>query len=440
MATPIERRRLIQAAGLAVALFNADRATIAAPGWQARKTPRSPWYDLGLFEDGVMNSQLLHALGTTYSGSADIGEVLDTGVRIDGTDDWSWPREWMNTAQRVERTARASEQQDRRTSAGKAYLRAATYYRQVVMHHPEPSHSSNRDAAQRSSDAYRQAVRLLRWPAQPVQIPYENTALPGYFLRSPRARGDAPLIILQQGRDAWPEASKHICDDALERGYHALFVHSPGQGMALRAQGLPFRHDWERVVSPMIDFAERIAGVDRKRIGLLGWSMGGALVPRAAAFEHRIKLIVANPGVLDWGASTFEQLEIYIPELLPLLDSDPARFDREIRALMDQQQLIRWFMRDAMAKHGVGSPSALLFELRRYSNVDSVRRIKARTLVMDGSGETTSVGQARQLYDALRCPKTFMLFEAEDTGLLHCQEGAAAVSDHRLFDWIDEYI
>ncbi|MES2058096.1 MAG: alpha/beta fold hydrolase [Pseudomonadota bacterium] len=226
----------------------------------------------------------------------------------------------------------------------------------------------------------------------------------------------------------------------MERGYHVLFVHCPGQGMALRAQGLPFRHDWERVVTPMIDFAERIAGVDRKRIALLGWSMGGALTPRAAAFEHRIKLLVANPGVLDWGAATFQQLELHIPELLPLLDSDPARFDREIYALMEQQQLIRWFMRDAMAKHGVRSPSALLIELRRYSNVSSVAKIKARTLVMDGSGENTSVGQARQLYDALRCPKTFMLFDAEDTGLLHCQEGASAVSNHRLFDWIDDYI
>ncbi|MGH6617209.1 alpha/beta hydrolase family protein [Sphingomonas sp.] len=440
MAALIERRRLIQAAGLAVALFNTDRGAIAAPGRQAIKDPRSPWYDLGLFEDGVMNSQLLHALGATYSGGADVGEVLDTGVRINADDDWSWPREWMATAQRVERMARASEQQDRRISAGKAYLRAATYYRQVVIHHPEPSHPSNREAAQRSSDSYARGVRLLRWAAQPIRIPYENTTLPGYFLRSPNARGDAPLIILQQGRDAWPETSKHICDDALDRGYHALFVHCPGQGMALRAQGLPFRHDWERVTSPMIDFAERIAGVDSNRIALLGWSMGGALVPRAAAFEHRIKLAVANPGVLDWGASTFEQLEIYIPELLPLLDSDPKRFDREIAVLMERQQLIRWFMRDAMAKHGVASPSALLFELRRYSNVDTVRRIRARTLVMDGTGESTSAGQARKLYDALRCPKTFMLFEAEDTGLLHCQEGAAAVSNHRLYDWIDEYI
>lgn len=445
MAAPIDRRALVRAGALAAALFHIDRG-IAAPALtaplrgQRGPTAKRPWHDLALIDDGVMNSQLLHQLGLAYSGSADIGEALDTGARIDGSDDWSWPRQWVRTAERVEAMARRSEEEDRRISAGKAWLRAATYYRAAVIHHPDPAHATNLDAARRSSAAFARAVRLLRWPAQPVRIPYEGAILPGYFLRSPIARGDAPLIILQQGRDAWPEAGKHIFDDALERGYHALFVHSPGQGLALREHGLPFRPDWEKVVGPVIDFAVRIAGVDARRIALLGWSMGGALTPRAAAFDRRIKLLVANPGVLDWGATTFEQFNNYFPDLLPLLDRDPAAFDDAIIGLMGQHHLIRWYMRDTMAKHGVSRPSALMLDMRRYSNVDVVRDIRARTLVMDGTGESTSVGQARKLYDALRAPKTFMLFDEDDTGLLHCQEGAAAVSNHRLFDWIDEYI
>jgi hypothetical protein len=33
-----------------------------------------------------------------------------------------------------------------------------------------------------------------------------------------------------------------------------------------------------------------------------------------------------------------------------------------------------------------------------------------------------------------------MLFDAEDTGLLNSQEAASAVGNHRMFDWVDEYI
>lgn len=414
--------------------------TTTAPVTAAEPNARRPWYDLGLALDPVSNSQLLHPLGCAYGGQADIGEVLDTGSRIDFTDEWSWPCTWCETARRIESMARASVAKGRQISAGKAYLRAATYYRAALLHHPDPKDPSNLETAIKAAAAYDRAVEALHLPAQAVRVPYDGHVLPGYFFRSPHARGDAPLLIFQQGRDAWPESGKHLQDDALERGYHFLFVHSPGQGLALRQSGLPFRPDWEKVVQPIVDTAIRIAGVDRRRIALLGWSMGGALVPRAAAFEKRLRLVIANPGVLDWGQASRAQYERYFPDLLPLLDRDPARFDLEMGRLMAAQPLIRWYVNDAMAKHGAGSPSRLLLDMARYTNVPVVDRIEARTLVMDGTAESFTVGQARALFDALKCPKDYMLFDKQDTGLLHCQEGASAVSNHRLFDWIDEYI
>lgn len=397
------------------------------------------WFDLDLVEDDVMNSQLLHFLGATYSGQADIGEVLDTGTRIRPGDEWSWPDEWVRTAQRVQTMAERSERRHMRISAGKAYLRAANYYRAALIHHPDPGHRSVLRTGRSAVAAYEKALDLLQMPAMRVSIPYEGQALPGYFFRAESRRGDAPLLIFQQGRDAWPEESKHIIDDALVRGYHCLIVHAPGQGMAIRELDLPFRPDWENVVRPIIDFALSISGIDARRIALLGWSMGGALTPRAAAFDHRIRLLVTNPGVLDWGQTTYEQMTGYLPEVMQLLP-DAAAFDAAMSTAMKQSALIRWYMRDAMSKHGVGSPSAYMHAVAEFTNEPVAHRIRARTLVMDGTGEAFSVGQARLLFDALRCPKDFMLFDEEDTGLLHCQEAASAVSNHRLFDWIDEYI
>ena len=193
-------------------------------------------------------------------------------------------------------------------------------------------------------------------------------------------------------------------------------------------------------MSAVVNFALRIAGVDGARVALLGLSMGGALVPRAAAFEHRLKALIANPGVMSWGRAMLQQFEQYFPEAMPLLEQDPSAFDAVIRDAMDAVPLYDWYMRDSMNKHGVSSPSRLMAALRDYDNEPTVTDIRCATLVMDGTAEAFSPGEAKRLYDALRCPKDYVLFTAEDTGLLHCQEGASAVSTQRMFDWLDDVL
>jgi hypothetical protein len=37
---------------------------------------------------------------------------------------------------------------------------------------------------------------------------------------------------------------------AVRRGYNCLTFDGPGQGAPLREQKLPFRYDWEKVVTP----------------------------------------------------------------------------------------------------------------------------------------------------------------------------------------------
>lgn len=54
-----------------------------------------------------------------------------------------------------------------------------------------------------------------------------------------------------------------------------------------REQGLGFIAEWERVVTPVVRYCEELSCVDSSRIVLLGYSFGGFLAPRAAAFEHR---------------------------------------------------------------------------------------------------------------------------------------------------------
>jgi dipeptidyl aminopeptidase/acylaminoacyl peptidase len=192
------------------------------------------------------------------------------------------------------------------------------------------------------------------------------------------------------------------------------------------------------VVTPVVDFALELPGVEPEGVVLMGLSMGGALAPRAAAFEKRIEICIANPGVLNWGEAMYEHFEGY--GLLKILDVSPQAFNTAVEGLTKTWPTARWWFRDAAWKHGATSPADLMTKLKDFNNEEIVDRISCQMLVMDGTAEEFTAGQARKLYDALKSPKDYMLFTAEDTGLVHCQTGALSVVSQRMYDWLDETI
>lgn len=392
------------------------------------------WTQHEFIADPVMNDQFRAHLCQMLHGAADLGECLDAASRIEPGDESSWLEAWLRPAERLRAQAEASLARGRRESAASAFQRAANYYRASLIHHslPDPRVEGICIESRRCQD---RAFELSGYPASAVEIPYERTTLPGYFIRSPFAAPSAPLLIMQQGRDAWPEDTQWVYENARRRGIHALIFHAPGQGLALRLGGLAFRPDWEAVIRPVVDFALGIKGVDARRIGLMGLSFGGFLAPRAAALEPRLALCIANPGVLDWGASIRAHFES-IPGMMGLYERSPDSFDRAMRALARLWPTADWWLRDACRKHGVATPYELFRSLEDYDNTPYAERIRCRTLIMDGTAEAFSGGQAEQLFDALRCPKELMLFDAASTAQLHCQNGGTAHAAERLFDWL----
>ena len=70
---------------------------------------------------------------------------------------------------------------------------------------------------------------------------------------------------------------------AIERGYNCLTFEGPGQGGVIRKQKIPFRPDWEKVDTPVVDYAltNRAKEIDPNRIALMGISITGYSLPRA---------------------------------------------------------------------------------------------------------------------------------------------------------------
>ncbi|MGW4199505.1 alpha/beta hydrolase family protein [Streptomyces sp. NPDC004726] len=408
--------------------------TTNTEAWPNPLVPGPHWTSHQFIASEVMDDQIKHQISMMFFGMSDLGECIEAARQIRVDDEESWVEAWSDRARILQERAETAEKRGRRVSASDAYLRASTYWRASLMHFSQPDDPRTRANSLSSYECYDRYLALSGYPGESLRIPYEGSFLPAYLYRSPLAKGPAPLLIFFQGRDAWSEDSRWIYDGAIRRGYHCLSVQCPGQGMALRVNGLPFRHDWEKVVTPIVDVAVRLDGVAPDRIGLMGVSFGGYLAPRAAAFEKRLKVCIANPGVLRWGESIRANLP---PSLTEALAAGPETFNATVSTMASHAPLVDWFVRDSSWKHGVSTPYELFREFDACDLTEVAGGIECETLVMDGVEENFSAGQARQLYDALTCPKEFMLFDQTSTAQLHCQNGGTATAAEFTFDWLD---
>ncbi|MBI4767039.1 MAG: alpha/beta hydrolase [Deltaproteobacteria bacterium] len=376
--------------------------------------PIKKFTEIPLIKDPWYNYQLIRVMETIYTRQADVGECLQTALEIIPGDDLSWYQAWFKTADRVFNIGQTSEKGGHKISAGEAYLRASNYYRtaQFFMH-ADPNDPRALGAARSSVQSFVQAMKLLSVPVESVKIPYERTTLPGYFYTSPRAPKPGPLLIVWDGFDGTAEEIYYVGDAAIRRGYHCLIIEGPGQGKVIRGQNLTFRPEAEKVLIPVVDYVLTRPEVDRLRIALEGISFGGYFCSRAAAFEHRIKLLILNAAIYDFYELFMGRFPSNISELYK---TDKNAFNAAIINLGQKITSFRWFFNDAYWKFGLKTPTEVIDKTVEFNNRGYVGKIKARTLLMEG--EADALGQTKKMYQDMTCTKEIQ----------------------RMFDWIDQHI
>lgn len=380
------------------------------------------WADPGFFNDNVLLDALIkHILSLMPYGMTDFGEVMDVVHQLKGSDEEAWVSAWAALAGRLQDRAEAADQKGKRVTAASAFLRASTYWRCALLYFSDFEDKRMKEYAVASASCYERYIKLSGYPGERIEIPYEGDFLPGYFYRSPHAGAKAPLLIVTPGRDTWAEDTRWVCEGALQRGIHCLTYDGPGQGFALRLNNLTFRPDWEKVVSPLIDFAlEKFPEIDASNIALMGLSFGGYLAPRVAAFDKRIKLCITDPGNISWGRQIIAQLERFA--------------DHPLDQIPEQ---MRNLVRDYAWKHGVPNTiKDVVQALQPYDNSAVLDKVTCETLVLDGTGEVFH--GAKPFYDALQGPKEYLLFDETSTAQSHCQIGGYATATEYIFDRIAE--
>ncbi|MET0910282.1 MAG: hypothetical protein ABWZ99_12495 [Ilumatobacteraceae bacterium] len=398
------------------------------------------------FQDDGFEFDRLMLLGGAYRGLTDAGEVLVALDAVVDGDKESWIAVFTSLGERLLAQADLSLAGGHRASARAAYLRASAYFATASASSPGTSDPDRFVTLwERHRAAWDAAVPLFDPPVEAVEIPYEGTTLAGYFFHAnPTASpanidGGRPTIILNNGSDGpvsdmwrWGAAA------AVERGWNAITFDGPGQNSALHHQHLPFRADWEAVITPVVDWLVGRREVDRDAIVLHGVSQAGYWVPRAIAFEHRIAAAVADPGVVRVGDSWRSSTPDVMLELLD--DGDATNFDAFMHAGMAEDPVAKALVKWRMAPYGTESPFEAYTAADAMSlDTDTMDQIRCPLLITDPDGEQFWPGQSAELHAGV-AGSTLMRFTEAEGAAWHCEPAAAALRDERVFDWLDDVL
>jgi pimeloyl-ACP methyl ester carboxylesterase len=388
------------------------------------------------FNNEDFDGQFLRMLSYTAYGGADIGECFETASRIKEGDRGSWYEALTETANRVRQNGDRSLENGHKVSARRSYLRASNYHRAAEFYvRDDPNDPRSLQGWQASHDCFAKAAELFDPPFEAVEIPYEGTTLPGYFFSVDDSGQRRPTVVTMTGMDGYLEETYFsVIAAALERGYNGLTYDGPGQGGVLRQREVPLRADWEKVVTPVVDFVLGRPEVDTDRIVLVGRSFGGYLAPRAACSEHRLAACVADPGQFD----LFDMAAARMPQKMGgALQSDSPALEPVLDKMMEDDAW-RFFFAARMRAFGAKTPKELVLMQREYSLKGRVQQIECPTLVCDNVTDTIAGGQGKLLYDALECPKGYIEFTAEEGAGGHCEGGAQVLFHTKVFDWLDQ--
>jgi Alpha/beta hydrolase family len=414
-----------------------------APAAARAANTSAPGNAIDFFADPELNFQALFALGAASYNASQPGEVLEAFDRVHAEGDTyrAYHDELLSLGRRTRQLADNAARAGRRVTARDTYLRAATYLDQAlffVLASARPTRAQEGLVYREMESAFAGAAALFDPAFERVSIPYGRGSLPGWLLSPAGTRVRRPTIILNNGSDA-QNLDLFVAGGAaaIERGWNALIFEGPGQGSNLFLHNIPFRPDWEKVISPIVSWLRARPDVDKRRITLFGSSFGGYLVPRAAAFEHRLAGVAVDPGVHNAFVSWEQNLP---PQMLKWLREGRRR---EFDSYWAQAQpYLPPAARFSIAKRSEIYGNVSFYDRMRLASKfvlprATARRVDAPTIITQAQDETFFPGQSRTLYDWVRVKKTLARFTAAEGAQFHCEPMAPTVRNDTVLDWLE---
>ena len=373
------------------------------------------------------------ALGYGVYGGLTHGELFAIAARIEDGNPDSWVMHFCRAGDRLRQTAEQLLASGKKRSAGETYLKAFCAYRfgcqflSVKDGRFVPGVSTFKAC-------FRAAMEQLKLPCEAIEVSFADKHLPGYWLKVDDNPQPRSTLIVIGGGDSYCEDLYFFAGAAARaRGYQALMVDLPGQGDT-PLNGLYFGIEPESTVKAIVDWASTRPEVDLKRLAMIGFSGGGFFATRAAAYEKRIKALIADAITFDMGA-------LLDAELPAVIRQGPGGLGTAlIKIASSVNKVVQVSMEKFCWQGGVATPLEFL-ELARRGQVD-VSLIDCPVLCLVGEGDPPdALRQHRVAFEQLRSPrKAQRIFTIDEGADAHCQINNFPLLHQVAFDWLDDIL
>lgn len=364
------------------------------------------------------NSNFNYQLNRTYSwGNGDLNELKEAAARITNAE--TWVKEFLQIAEKA--------LQEERMEQAIAYYRMAEFF----MYDGHPA----------KIDTYDKAVRLFyHYHADLVEsgmikkasVPFGTVQLPVLYTE-PETYTDT--ILLHGGYDSYMEEFVPMLLYLRENGFAVCLFEGPGQGGALRKEGLTFIPEWEKPVKAILDY------YNLKDVTIIGLSLGGMLAPRAGAFEKRIKRVVAwslLPNLLD--LLIYDMPKNYQEVIRLLMETKDAELlDLLMENLMEKSPMIEWAIHHGMHNMGVPTPYEYLKKINQFQYLDVGMKITQDFLLLGAEKDHfIPVEFYKPIIESLPNVKslTYRLFTEKESAENHCNAGNTKLALDTIINWI----
>ena len=386
--------------------------TVLGNGEPAAAAYRFPQQYYDLHPDRGLNFQLNRMYGWVGEDRM-LAEIREAAPAIRNYADWT------ETFTRLADAALAA----RRTPAAAYYVRLAEFF----MFPGDPRKRSARD---RFVSLVREAHGMTE--SDRILVPFAGAALPAYRFAAPRAKG---TLVVFGGYDSYIEEWFPMLLALRDAGYDVIAFEGPGQGGALEEFGLHLTPHWNEPVGAVLDhFAER-------DVTLIGLSLGGCLVIRAAAFEPRVRRAIAFDAMTDFGECVLHTAASGArAAALGILGYAPRVLDAVVGRVARHDLMVEWGVRQGMHVMGAASPHAYFDALSAYTTRRVSDRVTQDVLLLCGAED--HYVPLRQLGDQMRmltnaASVSSRTFTRADQAQNHCQIGNLGLALRVIAGWLD---
>jgi dienelactone hydrolase len=363
-----------------------------------------------LFPTHPFGGQTLRLVAQAQEGGGDVFDIARTCSKIEPGDKDGWERAWLELAQRTETRARQALAASRRQTAIQNFFHANQYYRMSDVFLTYAQNDRKAERFKKAQECFRAAAQLHEPKIEVISVRCGDEEYEGYLCHPVRAKSTKlPAVLFLAGADAYAEEVYFAGKPILERGWAVLFVDTPGRGSSIYLKHIVTRPDYEVPGKACIDYLLARPEIDPNRIALMGISMAGYYAPRVAAFDKRVKALIAWSGCYN----ILEDLYDFCPHLQPTC-----------------QRLLG----------GVSHEEARR-RLKDFTMAGIAQNITCPTLITHGNDDTLmSVEGAKRLFAEIGAKdKTLRIYDEKDpAGRIHCSHDYWAYNVPFLLDWLEK--